>query len=70
MAIATPAPTVRHWHEPLDGADNALIRPYLHALEADAKARLQRMRRDALWCATYGVDIDVRQIHDHLGRTA
>ncbi|OKJ99732.1 hypothetical protein AMK26_27430 [Streptomyces sp. CB03234] len=30
---ARPAPTVRHWYEPLDGEATALVRPYLRAYE-------------------------------------
>ncbi|WP_217143744.1 hypothetical protein [Streptomyces sp. AC627_RSS907] len=60
---AAPAPTVRHWHEPIDGASTPLVRPYLTAYERDEKVRIQRLRRDILRCATYGVDLDVRDIH-------
>jgi hypothetical protein len=59
----TIAPTVRHWYEPLDGTATPLIRPYLTAYEREEKARLQRLRRDTLWCATYGIDLDTRDIH-------
>jgi len=62
-----PAPTVRSWYEPLDGADAALLRPYLTAYDHEEKVRLQRLRRDALWLATYGVDLDTRDIHACLG---
>ncbi|QMV12452.1 hypothetical protein GJU35_21715 [Streptomyces lincolnensis] len=63
------APTVRPWYEPLDGAESPLIRPYLtaHEREEGEKARLQRLRRDTLWCATYGIDLDTRDIHAVLG---
>ncbi len=62
-----PAPTVRPWYEPIDGASTALVRPYLQAYDREEKARLQRLRRDSLWCATYGIDLDTRDIHAHLG---
>ncbi|MFD8450470.1 hypothetical protein [Streptomyces coelicoflavus] len=39
------------------------MRPYLTAYERDEKARVQRLRRDVLWCATYGVDLGSRDIH-------
>ncbi|XKK58876.1 hypothetical protein HFP71_22165 [Streptomyces sp. ARC32] len=39
------------------------MRPYLTAYERDEKERVQRLRRDVLWCATYGVDLDTRDIH-------
>ncbi|MEU4982689.1 hypothetical protein [Streptomyces sp. NPDC021969] len=60
-----PSPTriVRHWHEPIDGSSTPLVRPYLTAYERDEKERVQRLRRDVLWCATYGVDLDTRDIH-------
>ncbi|MDO0914307.1 hypothetical protein QQM39_26800 [Streptomyces sp. DT2A-34] len=61
------APTVRLWYEPIDGATTALVRPYLAAYESEEKVRLQRLRRDILWCATYGVDLDTRDIHACLG---
>ncbi|MFC9467159.1 hypothetical protein [Streptomyces coelicoflavus] len=54
---------VHRWHEPIDGASTPLVRPYLIAYERDEKARIQRLRRDILWCATYGVDLDSRDIH-------
>ncbi|MFC7894661.1 hypothetical protein [Streptomyces sp. NPDC057381] len=57
------SPTVRHWHTPIDGSSTPLVRPYLTAYERDEKARIQRLRRDILWCATYGVDLDTRDIH-------
>ncbi|MFD4258794.1 hypothetical protein ACFWR9_14445 [Streptomyces sp. NPDC058534] len=57
------APTVRRWHTPIDGNSTPLVRPYLTAYERDEKARIQRLRRDILWCATYGVDLDARDIH-------
>jgi len=61
------APTVRPWHTPIDGASTPLVRPYLTAHEREEKARLQRLRRDTLWWATYGVDLDTRDIHACLG---
>ncbi|MCD7440418.1 hypothetical protein K4B79_19600 [Streptomyces lincolnensis] len=61
------APTVRPWYEPIDGAESPLVRPYLTAYEHEEKARLQRLRRDTLWCAAYGVDLDTRDIHAVLG---
>ncbi|MFB7085440.1 hypothetical protein [Streptomyces sp. NPDC056296] len=61
------APTVRHWHAPIDGTSTPLVRPYLTAYEREEKARVQRLRRDVLWCATYGVDLDVRDTHAWLG---
>jgi len=60
------AATVRTWYEPIDGAATALVRPYLDAYEQGEKARVQRLRRDALWCATYGLDLDTRYIHNRL----
>jgi len=60
------AATVRPWFEPIDGAATPLVRPYLHAYERDEKARLQRLRRDTLWYATYGIDLDTRDIHGWL----
>ncbi|MFH9982849.1 hypothetical protein ACH4ND_27125 [Streptomyces sp. NPDC017179] len=57
-----PAPTVRHWYEPIDGATTLLVRPYLTAHDREERARTQRLRRDVLWCATYGVDLDNRNI--------
>ncbi|WP_409471634.1 hypothetical protein [Streptomyces sp. HC307] len=62
-----PAPTVRRWYTPIDGAESPLVRPYLTAHEREEKARLQRLRRDTLWCATYGVDLDTCDIHAVLG---
>ncbi|MFJ1653353.1 hypothetical protein ACIOC2_18575 [Streptomyces sp. NPDC088337] len=56
------APTVRCWYEPIDGATTVLVRPYLTAHEGEEEARSQRLRRDALWCATYGVGLDNRNI--------
>ncbi|WP_215457982.1 hypothetical protein [Streptomyces sp. ATCC 21386] len=61
------APTVQAWYEPIDGASTHLVRPYLAAHEREENARIQRLRRDALWCATYGVDLDRRDIHAWLG---
>ncbi len=57
------ASAARHWNEPIDGTSTPLVRPYLTAYERDEKARIQRLRRDILWCATYGVDLDTRDIH-------
>ncbi|MFI1409993.1 hypothetical protein ACH4Y0_08785 [Streptomyces sp. NPDC020707] len=57
------AESVRRWYEPIDGAATVLVRPYLDAYERGERARVQRLRRDALWCATYGVDLDTRYIH-------
>jgi hypothetical protein len=57
------ASVARHWNEPIDGTSTPLVRPYLTAYERDEKARIQRLRRDILWCATYGVDLDTRDIH-------
>lgn len=59
------ASAARHWNEPIDGTSTPLVRPYLTAYERDEKARIQRLRRDILWCATYGVDLDTRDIHAH-----
>ncbi|WP_405614801.1 hypothetical protein [Streptomyces sp. NBC_00076] len=66
-ALSRLAPTVRHWRTPIDGTSTALVRPYLAAHEREEQARLQRLRRGALWCATYGVDLDLRDIHAVLG---
>ncbi|MEV7196827.1 hypothetical protein AB0N81_34255 [Streptomyces sp. NPDC093510] len=67
MRTARPRPplaaTVRRWYEPLDGAASRLVRPYLAACEDEERTRLQRLRRDTLWCATYGIDLDTRDIH-------
>lgn len=60
------AATVRAWYEPIDGAATQLVRPYIKAYERDEKARIQRLRRDTLWCATYGIDLDTRDIHSRL----
>lgn len=57
------APTVRGWYEPIDGADVALVRPYLTAHEHEESARLQRLRRDTPWFAAYGVGPDTGDIH-------
>ncbi|MEV0123430.1 hypothetical protein AB0I16_18205 [Streptomyces sp. NPDC050703] len=45
---------------PLDGGASRLVRPYLAAWEDEERARL---RRDTLRWVTYGVDLDVRDIH-------
>lgn len=60
--FSAPTATPR-WQEPIDGTSTPLVRPYLAAYERDEKARIQRLRRDTLWCATYGVDLDTRDIH-------
>lgn len=57
------APTDRPRCEPIDGASTPLVRPYLTAYEQEEKARIQRLRRDILWCATHGIDLDTRDIH-------
>lgn len=46
------------------------VRPYLTAYEREEKARLQRLRRDTLWLAAYGVDLDTRDIHACLGEAS
>lgn len=61
------APAVRSWCEPIDGTSTPLVRPYLLAHEREETARLQRLRRDILWWAAYGVDLDTRDIHAYLG---
>ncbi|MER6011148.1 hypothetical protein [Streptomyces bluensis] len=61
------APTVHRWYEPIDGTSTPLVRPYLQAYEREEKSGIQRLRRDTLWCATYGLDLDTRDIHAHLG---
>ncbi|CAM5727417.1 hypothetical protein [Streptomyces hirsutus] len=61
------SPAVRCWYAPIDGTSTTLVRPYLAAHERDEKVRVQRLRRDILWCATYGVDLDMRDIHAGLG---
>ncbi|WP_327323921.1 hypothetical protein OG735_16470 [Streptomyces sp. NBC_01210] len=43
----------------LRGEDSALVRPYLLAHEQ----RLRRQRRLVLWLASYGIDLDTRDIH-------
>ncbi|MEU6507358.1 hypothetical protein [Streptomyces sp. NPDC046942] len=62
-----PAPAVRAWDIPIDGASTPLVRPYLDAYEREEKARIQRLRRDILCCATYGIELDTRDIHACLG---
>ncbi|MFD2691375.1 hypothetical protein ACFS5L_42050 [Streptomyces phyllanthi] len=59
----TLAPTARPHYDPIDGTATPLVRPYLAAHEREEKTRLQRLRRDTRWCATYGVDLDTRDIH-------
>ncbi len=66
----TIAPTVRHWHARIDGESSPLVRPYVASVEQEEKARIQRLRRDILWCATYGVDLDLRDIHGWTGVTS
>lgn len=56
-----PAPTVRAWYEPIDGAATALVRPYLRAYEEEEGVR--QRRRIVLLAATYGIDLDTRDIH-------
>ncbi|MFJ8668151.1 hypothetical protein [Streptomyces sp. NPDC093600] len=56
-----PAPNVRVWHAPIDGAATALVRPYLPAYEREEAVRQQR--RITLLAATYGIDLDTRVIH-------
>ncbi|WP_395361131.1 hypothetical protein ACHGLA_15535 [Streptomyces sp. YH02] len=56
-----PAPTVRSWYVPLDGAATALVRPYLKAYEHEQAVRLRR--QVVLLAATYGIDLDHRVIH-------
>ncbi|MET9801457.1 hypothetical protein [Streptomyces sp. NPDC006368] len=63
VTVAGPAPTVRAWYEPLDGSASALVRPYLRAHEREEAHRVRQWRRDVLLVATYGVDLDVRDIH-------
>lgn len=50
---------------PLSDQSQAESAPTAH--EREEKARLQRLRRDTLWWATYGVDLDTRDIHACLG---
>ncbi|MFF8608985.1 hypothetical protein ACF06X_23930 [Streptomyces sp. NPDC015346] len=61
QARLRPAPTVRAWYAPIDGATTALVRPYLHAYEREEAVRLQR--RVTLLAAVYGFDLDTRVIH-------
>ncbi|MFE0701563.1 hypothetical protein [Streptomyces sp. NPDC058872] len=56
-----PAPTVRNWYVPLDGAATVLVRPYLGAHERERAVRLRR--QVVLLAATYGIDLDDRVIH-------
>ncbi|GHJ02643.1 hypothetical protein TPA0906_45080 [Streptomyces olivaceus] len=58
-----PFNAVPRSHECIDGSSTPLVRPYLAAYEHEEKVRIQRLRRDILWCATYGVDLDTRDIH-------
>ncbi|MER6150568.1 hypothetical protein ACWGPD_23295 [Streptomyces hirsutus] len=64
---AAIAPADRCWYTPIDGTSTPLVRPYLDAHERDEEVRVQRLCRDILWCATYGVDLDMRDIHAGLG---
>lgn len=58
------APTARRLGaSPLQGEDNALVRPYLVAHERKEEARRQRVRRRALRFAVHGIDIGPRVIH-------
>ncbi|WP_405597767.1 hypothetical protein OG741_14485 [Streptomyces sp. NBC_01410] len=43
----------------LRGEDSALVRPYLVAHEQ----RFRRQHRRVLWLASYGIDLDTRDIH-------
>uniref|UniRef100_A0AAU2A8M9 Uncharacterized protein n=1 Tax=Streptomyces sp. NBC_00093 TaxID=2975649 RepID=A0AAU2A8M9_9ACTN len=63
---AAAAPTVRAWYEPIDGADVALVRPYLTAYEREETARLQQLRSNTPWFAVYRADPDARDIHHQL----
>ncbi|MFJ4563963.1 hypothetical protein ACIP4U_09640 [Streptomyces caelestis] len=56
------APTAWAWYEPIDGSSTPLVRPYLTAHEREEKAGLQRLRRDPLRLAAYGVGLDTRDI--------
>jgi hypothetical protein len=47
-SYSTPAPTVRHWYEPLDGAANRLVRPYLTAHERGGTSRRFPVRAGAV----------------------
>jgi hypothetical protein len=47
----------------LRGDDTQLVRPYLRAYELHEEDRLRRQRRQALWFATFGIDLDTRDIH-------
>ncbi|MFF0161530.1 hypothetical protein ACFYRY_28905 [Streptomyces sp. NPDC005263] len=61
------APTARPWYTPIDATSTPLVRPYLAAREREEEARLQQVRRDTPWWATYGVDLDARDLHACLG---
>jgi hypothetical protein len=64
------ASTVRSWYEPIDGTATTLVRPYLTAYEREERARIQHLRRDILWYATYGDDLDTLDVHAILGATS
>lgn len=55
-------PLHRIRRRPPSGTATPLVRPYLTAYEREEKARLQGLRRDTLWLAAYGVDLDTRDI--------
>ncbi|WKX09800.1 hypothetical protein [Streptomyces sp. NL15-2K] len=61
--LCRPVLAVRPRCGPIDGASTPLVRPYLTAYERAEKACLQRLRPDILWCATYGVDLGVHDVH-------
>jgi hypothetical protein len=61
--VFRPASSVRAWYEPIDGQATALVRPYPRVHERYDEARAQRQRRRALWFATYGIDLDGRDVH-------
>lgn len=44
----TLAPTVRRWYEPLDGAANLLVRPYVAVYEGGGASRGLRVRAGAV----------------------
>lgn len=47
----------------LRGADSTAARPRAHELRLREEERLRRQRRRDLWFATYGIDLDTRDIH-------
>ncbi|MFD9035988.1 hypothetical protein ACFVZW_33340 [Streptomyces sp. NPDC059567] len=55
------SPYAREQSTLLDGGQSRLARPYL-AGPPNARA-VQRRRRQALWLATVGLDVDQRDIH-------